>query len=186
MRHPSARSFRLSALSVLLALCLLSVGCNHPKTTAPPIATGFSCAAAGTYRGEEVAGTITRTAAGLLTISLTAPEELEGLSMVWDGETVTLKLLGIEWAISPDTIPEAALGERILRTLDAVVYGESEGDSILTDDGRLKTVGSASDTATADTAAFTLYSDPESGALLSLEVPSEELTLAFSEFQITS
>lgn len=184
MRHPSTRSLRLSTLSLLLALCLLIVGCHRPQTTAPPIATGFSCTARGTYRGEEVAGTITRTAAGLLTISLTAPEALDGLSMAWDGESVTLKLLGIEWAINPDTIPEAALGERVLRALDAVVYGEYADESALTDDGRLKTVGTAGDTA--DNAAFTLYSDPESGALLSLEVPSEELTLTFSEFQITS
>lgn len=168
-------------------LCVLLTGCNQATATAePPSATGFSCSAVGTYRGEEVAGTLNRTSAGLLTVSLTAPESLDGLTMVWDGEEVTLRLLGIEWAISPDAIPQAALGERILRALDAVVYGESETDSSLTDDGRLKTTGSAgTDAATTGNAAFTLYSDPATGALLSLEVPTEELTLTFSDFQTT-
>lgn len=166
-------------LSALLALCILLTGCNRTTaaTAEPPAATGFSCGFAGTYRGEEVAGSLQRSAAGLLTATLTAPESLSGLTMTWNGETVALSMLGLDWEMNPDAVPQAALGRRVLNALDAVVYGEGVGD--LTDDGRLKTVGAAGEDADGG---FTLYSDPATGDLLSLEVPSEELTLTFSEF----
>lgn len=162
---------------VLLALVVLLTGCN-PRSSSKvetPHVTGFSCSAAGTYREEAVAGTLTRSAAGLLTVTLSEPSSLDGLTMTWNGENVKLRMLGIEWSISPDAIPQAALGVRILQSLDAVVHGEGEGER--TADGRLRTTGTAGD------AAFTLYSDPATGALLSLEVPSEELTLTFSDFR---
>lgn len=135
---------------------------------------GFSCAVQGTYRGDTVAGTLQRGAAGLLTVTLDEPAALEGLTMTWNGETVTLQLLGVSWNVSPDALPQTALGVRLLDALDAVVYGESTGQPMA--DGRLCTTGMAGD------AAFTLYSDAATGALLSLEVPAEELTLTFSDF----
>lgn len=158
-----------------LILCLLT-GCSPKEDAAlPPAATGFSCGITGTYRGEETAGQLTRTAAGLLTVSLTKPAELDGLTMEWNGETVTLRMLGLSWSLSPEDVPQAALGQRILGTLDTVVYGSATGEVV---DGRLVTTGDAG-----DGTAFTLYSDPETGALLALEVPSEELSLTFVDFQ---
>ena len=110
-------------------------------------------------------------------MSLSQPDELNGLVMTWDGQTVTLEMLGLQWSLDPEKVPRAALGKRVLQTLDAVVYTTTDG--VLTEDGRLKTVGDA------DTGVpYTLYSDPESGALLSLEIPSEELYLVFSDFKI--
>jgi len=73
-------------------------------------------------------------------------------------------------------VPRAALGKRVMQSLDAVVY--SAADGVLTEDGRLKTVGNAE-----AGVPYTLYSDPETGALLSLEIPSEELYLVFSNFK---
>lgn len=159
-----------------LLLCLILVGCNTATTTGErPCAVGFSCTAAGTYRGDAVAGTVERSSAGLLTLTLTQPEELNGLTMTWDGQTVTLGMLGLKWSLSPDKVPSAALGKRLLQTLDAVVYTTTDG--VLTGDGRRKTTGELEGGVT-----YTLYSDPKTGALLSLEVPAEELQLEFDDF----
>lgn len=111
-------------------------------------------------------------------LSLTQPDELNGLTMTWDGQTVTLDMLGLRWSLSPEKVPSAALGKCILQSLDAVVYSTTEG--VLTEDGRLKTTGEAQ-----AGVPYTLYSDPETGALLSLEVPSEELYVVFSDFKTT-
>lgn len=158
-----------------LILCLL-IGCS-PKNEAalPPAATGFSCGITGTYQGDEVAGELTRTAAGLLTVSLTKPAELDGLQMEWNGEVVTLRMLGLSWTVDPADVPEAALGQRILDALDTVVYGGGTGEVV---EGKLVTTGDAG-----NGTPFTLCSDPATGALLSLDVPSEELSLTFVDFQ---
>ncbi|MBE6768927.1 MAG: hypothetical protein E7549_08515 [Ruminococcaceae bacterium] len=159
-----------------LLLCLLLAGCNTAAAVGErPIAVGFSCTAQGTYHGDEVAGKIERSSAGLLSFTLTKPDELNGLTMTWDGQTVTLGMLGLEWSLSPEKVPSAALGKRLLQALDAVVYTTTEG--VLTDDGRRKTTGEAEKGVT-----YTLYSDPKTGALLSLEVPAEELQLTFEDF----
>ena len=143
-----------------------------------PRAIGFSCAVQGTYHGESVAGSVQRSSAGLLTLTLTQPEELNGLTMTWDGQTVTLEMLGIKWSLDPETVPGAALGKRLLQALDAVVYQPAEG--ILTEDGRCKTIGELE-----GGVSYTLYSDPETGALLALEIPTEELSLTFTDFKMT-
>ena len=174
---------RSRSVAVLFSLCLCLCGFAACKTAEPPppppTATGFSCAAEGSYRGEPVAGTLSRTAAGLLTVTLSRPKTLEGVVMEWNGTDVTLRFGGLSWSVDPDTIPQTALGKRILQALDAVVYGESAG--VLTEDGRLKTEGTVG--SGEDAAPFTVWSDPQTGALLGLEVPSEELTLTFSDFQ---
>ncbi|MBE6758192.1 MAG: hypothetical protein E7552_06575 [Ruminococcaceae bacterium] len=159
-----------------LLLCLLLTGCNTAAAVGQrPIAVGFSCTAAGRYHGNEVAGKVERSSAGLLTLTLTKPDELNGLTMTWDGQTVTLDMLGLKWSLSPEKVPSAALGRRLLQALDAVVYTTADG--VLTEDGRHKTTGELEGGIT-----YTLYSDPETGALLSLEVPKEELYLTFADF----
>ena len=174
---------RRHLFAIICSLCLLLgfTACRKEKEpeAPPPTVTGFSCNAAGTYRGEGVAGTLTRTAAGLLTVTLSKPDTLSGLTMEWNGTDVNLKLMGLSFSVNPDTVPEAALGKRILQSLDAVVYGQAEGT--LTEDGRQKTEGTAGEGDSA--AAFTVWSDPATGSLLGLEVPAEELSLTFSEFQ---
>ncbi len=170
--HPN----RCKLIALFLPLCLL-LGCNRTAATGHlPIAVGFSCEAEGTLKGDPIAGSIQRSGAGLLRMSLTQPDELNGLTMTWDGQTVTLDMLGLQWSLDPEKVPRAALGKRVLQSLDAVVY--STADGVLTEDGRLKTVGDAE-----TGVPYTLYSDPESGALLSLEIPSEELYLVFSDFK---
>ena len=161
-------------LLLLLPLCLL-IGCNRPAVATPPTATGFSCTAVGTYRGEEIAGTLTRASAGLLTVTLTRPAALEGLTMEWNGESVSLGMLGLQWSLDPEKVPEAALGEQLLLALDTLVY--SAGDSETDAEGRVVT-RDADNT-------FTIYSDPNSGALLALEVPNAALSLTFSDFTKT-
>lgn len=160
----------------LLLLPLLLTGCKRPKEEpVPPVAAGFTCGFTGTYRGEAVAGRLERSSAGLLTVSLTEPQELAGLVAEWDGEQVTLRLMGLSWSVDAGTVPQAALGERVLGALDAVVYGTAAGT--VGADGRLTITGEAG-----EGASFTLYADPQTGALSALSVPSEELELTFSDF----
>ena len=163
----------------LLLLPLLLVGCKRaPKPKAAPAATAFSCTFSGQYGDMQVAGTLTRRSAGMLTASLTAPAELSGLAMTWDGEQMTVSMYGISLPFDVNDVPEAALGRRILCALDEVTYQTAAGT--LTPEGLLRTDGTA-----ADGAPFSLFSDPENGALLSLSVPSEGLLLTFSDFVTT-
>ena len=120
----------------------------------------------------ETGGTLTRAGAGMLTLSLTAPPELAGLTLTWDGEQMRAELLGVSFSLPPEQVPEAALGAQLLAALDGAQAGEGVPDGR----GRLATSGGGGENA------FTLYSDPSTGALLALSAPGQELELTFSDF----
>lgn len=161
-------------LPILLCLFLLT-GCDRRPADTPPITAGFTCGFSGTCRGMETAGTLTRAGAGMLVLSLTAPPELAGLTVTWDGEQVSCKLLGLSFSLPPESVPGAALGAGLLTALDSVQAGTGGSPD---GQGRLATPGGSGE------GAFTLYSDPATGALLALSAPGQELEITFSDFTV--
>lgn len=144
------------------------------KNAEDPVSTGFECDVSLTYRDMDVKGHLTRLTAGTLVMDITEPKSLEGMSMKWDGQTISVSMYGISFGVDPDAIPETALGKSILDALDGV---PADGDRTVTDEG-VMTKGDAAG------GEFTFISDPETGNLLSLTIPSVNLTAAFSNFQI--
>lgn len=170
------KAFRLSLLLVLLCSLLLC-GCAADPPAArsqQPVTMGFTCDMEGSYRGTAVAGQLSRSSVGLLTVRLSQPEDLSGLEMEWNGEKVMLRMFGLSVEVEPDTVPESALGVSILQSLDAAMQNPDGGT--LTDAG-MKTVGSC------ENGSYELISDPETGHLRSLSVPALEFTARFSNFQ---
>lgn len=158
-------------LPILLCLCLLT-GCDRPFSPAAPLTEGFTCSFSGSCGGLETAGTLTRPGPGMLTLTLTAPPELAGLTLTWDGEQVTAGLLGLSFSLPQESVPGTALGAELTAALDGARRGEGAPDG----QGRFATAGGGGDDA------FTLYSHPDTGALLSLSMPGRELELTFSDF----
>lgn len=162
---------RLAVL--VLGLVMVLTGCRSAAPTADPVGEGFTCAVKATYRDLAVSGTLSREAAGMLTLSFDEPETLAGLTARWDGETVTLSMYGLSFSVDPDTVPEGALGEELIAAFDAALRGEGER---AVDDGVLTVAG------TGQNGAYTLTFDAATGAPLSLSVPALPLTATFSEF----
>lgn len=165
---------RLSCL-LLSALTLFSLSAcsSGKKGTEEPVTAGFECDMDVQYRDMDVKGHLTRQTAGTLRMEVTEPASLNGLSMEWNGENVQLRLHGLSFDVDPSAIPQSALGKGILGALDTAL-GLHE-DRTVTEEG-VATKGSSLD------GEFTLVSDPETGSLLSLTIPSLELTAQFSNF----
>ncbi len=160
---------RFVAFSLLLLLVLSGMGCRK-ETAVPPITTNFSCEFHAIYRELAVAGTLTRRTAGSVSLTFTEPETLNGLSATWDGEAVKLSFLGLEYTLSPESVPEAALGKGLLAVLDAALRNEGDitqdGDAVV-----LQGVCNNHD--------YTYRYDKESGAPVSLVIPSLPLSVTF-------
>ena len=98
--------------------------------------------------------------------------------MSWDGENISMKMYGLTFGVDPSEIPESALGKGLVDALDvALRAGSSAGE--VTEEG-IKTEGESVN------GQFEILSDPESGHLLSLKIPSLNLTAAFSNFAVTT
>ena len=100
---------------------------------------------------------------------------LDGLTMKWDGETISFELYGMAFGVDPEAIPESALGQSIVNALDAV--GQTEAAAANAEDG------SAVVTGTSVSGEFELAFDPASGQLLSLRFPDLGMNATFSNFQ---
>ena len=157
-------------------LIVLLVGCSRINPPETPISTCFKCDAEIQYKDMSIKGHITRVSAGTLKVELTEPASLNGMSMEWDGETISVELYGMTFNVDPSTIPTSGLGESILDALDTTM--RTKGNSTLTDEG-LKT------SATGQNGDFVVLSDPSTGSLISLTIPTINLSASFSNFAVS-
>ena len=161
------------------ALCLILAMSSCQKSgggAEAPVVTGFECDGALTYRDMEITGHLTRLNAGTLTLAFTEPASLKDMTMMWDGENISMKMYGLTFGVDPSEIPESALGKGIVDALDVALRGGGGGARV-TEEG-VKTEGDSVN------GQFELLSDPESGSLLSLKVPSLNLKADFSNFAV--
>ncbi|MDD2361815.1 MAG: hypothetical protein PHH84_02480 [Oscillospiraceae bacterium] len=162
-------------LFILLSLLLILPSCSKKASSEQPIMIGFSCNIEAKYDEMNIKGYLTRSAAGTLRFDIDEPETLNGLSMQWDGNEISIKLNGISFNVEPDNIPQSALGKCILGALDSALGVRDAGE--LTDEGLLtKGVSSAGE--------FEIISDPATGSLLNLKMPSVKLEAKFSDFKL--
>ena len=99
------------------ALCLILAMSSCQKSgggAEAPVVTGFECDVALTYRDMEITGHLTRLNAGTLTLAFTEPASLKDMTMMWDGENISMKMYGLTFGVDPSEIPESALGKGIV------------------------------------------------------------------------
>ncbi|MDD4546688.1 MAG: hypothetical protein PHR24_05275 [Oscillospiraceae bacterium] len=164
-------------LLILLSVSLIFTSCSKKSKSEQPIMIGFSCNIEVKYDEMNVKGYLTRSAAGTLCFDIAEPETLKDLSMQWDGSEISIKLNGISFNVEPDKVPQSALGKCILGALDSALGVRDVGE--LTDEGLLtKGVSSAGD--------YEIISDPATGNLLNLRMPSVKLEATFSDFKLNT
>lgn len=165
----------LLALTLCAGVAACAAGGRGGGGAETPVTTGFECDADVTYRDMQVKGHLTRLTTGTLTLDIDEPETLKGMTMQWDGETVSVKMYGLSFGLDPAAVPETALGRSLLAALDAALHPSGEGT--VTENGLVTNGQAAGGT-------FTITSDPETGSLLSLEIPSAQLKATFTNFTL--
>ena len=156
-------------IACVLAVCMLG-GCGASSDeTKEPVTDGFSCAAQITYGEMELTARLSRTAEETFTVSFESPKSLKGVTVGLSGTDMTLELGGMSVAVPTERVPQRALILCLARVLEAdqptglrtedgyVIEGEVEGES------------------------YTMVCDPDSGLPRSLTVPSQELTVTFTD-----
>lgn len=156
-------------LSVLVLSVILLTGCG--KAASPPVTDGFRCAVTLRYDETVYEGTLERQTAQSGTLVLTAPLAVEGLTMTWTGEEVTLSYGGMELKLNEEQLPVGAAIKVMCRALDSCAE-------------RVQKEGAAADMSgeLAGTP-FTMAFDTDNGYPLSLELPSVPLVVTFSAWE---
>lgn len=157
----------LVAIAAFALLCTVGCGLRRPREAR---VADFSCRIEATMGDLSLSGTLTRYTAGTLELAFDKPEMLKGLTALWDGNVVTLQMLGLEFDVDPASVPESALGNEIVGVLDQVLKAEVEGKTkgeTLVFEGTL------------NGHAYTLVCNGESGLPQSLSMPARDLYAKF-------
>ena len=150
------------------ALMLCAVGCTRDKP-AETVTDGFTCRVAAVYREMNVEGDLYCAEDGDLSLTFSLPKSLQGVTLGWDGDEITLALGDMKMDVPADSVPQSALIRCLSRVLTAPHGAGSD-----TDDGYV-VKGEVEDTA------YTIIFDSASGLPRSLSVPDEELEAIFAD-----
>ena len=154
--------------AAVVALMLCVSGCTGDKP-AETVTDGFTCRVAAAYREMNVEGDLVCADDGDLSLTFTLPKSLQGVTLGWDGEEITLSLGEMTMDMPADSVPQSALIRCLSRVLTA-----PHGDGTDTEDG-YRVTGEVEDTA------YTIVFDSATGLPLSLSVPDEELEATFTD-----
>lgn len=169
MKHPVTGRKTSAVAGFLAAAFLLLSGCQAAPPT-PPCTEGIDYRITATCGELTVSGTLTRPSPATLSLALTEPATLKGLTLRWDGTQLTATWHGLSVPLNREELPDTALIEGLIGALEAAPAAENR---TVTEEGVL-TEGNLNGNA------FHLLSDPTTGALIKLEIPTLAITVAFA------
>ncbi len=169
-------------LCILAAgLFLLCCGCQNARITKESIVfpRAFSATLHITHRETEFDAVYTRAADGTATTCLQSPEAVRSLEIVQTANTCQFRFLGLELKTPEALLPDAAFAKLLYAALESA---ESGARCVVTTHGESLVYSGMTEAGDA----FTLTRNAGTGALETLTVDGQKLSVTFSDFQITA
>ncbi|MCL2055733.1 MAG: hypothetical protein FWH02_00765 [Oscillospiraceae bacterium] len=126
------------------------------------------------YRDLHATATITRETPGACSVSFTSPASLADMSFVFHDGVVDIAYKGIGFTFSPNSLPGGAVAKVAVAAINKAM--RDDGLEVEYTEGALILNGIM------ENGAFTLRIDPESGNLLKLAIPAQQLEIDFFGF----
>lgn len=170
------QSYRFkTVLSLVVTACVLLFGCARKQET-PPIMdenlpNGFSATVTFTVSGVTAVADIERSASETLTLTLTEPKSLYGISFILDKETAKATYKGMELDLGSDGLITKLAVSSMLKAVNAVL--EEKNIKAKRVENAIIVSG------TKENMDFTATLDPKTGMLVSLSIPSLDLNASF-------
>ena len=160
----------ISVLMILMLLC----GCSKNTKTSTPVTKGISFTADVTYYNENYTCDVDVNEEGIMSAKVTYPEELKGVSLRFDGETVTAEYLGLTYTLKTDTMPLGNVALSIYKvftdvTEKGLMAEQNEGNCIIENE------------VNGEKYEFTFS---PSGLPLELKIPDKEFQVVFNNVTI--
>lgn len=168
----------LSSLILFLFLRVLLPNEANGGTGLLDSLLSFRCKASISYGEMEATADIVRSLDGTTRITLNTPEALNGLQFDFSESNVSLNFKGMKLDVEPSSFLASSMASVMVGAVESALQDENLNTN--SKDGVL-TVTSKNETGN-----FTLTLDEETGAPLSLSVPSLNLDCNFTEFQPAS
>ena len=166
--------------AVLLSVLLMACRGGRDAGGLPPLdlAKGFTAKADIRFGGIEATATLNRIADGICDVTLIAPKALNGMKFQYNGSDIEISYLGMSVKTSDDSLLANAMAAALVKAVDAAA--RDSGISMKKSGKTILMKG------TNDNGAFELRLDKNTGALLSLKIPSMDLECTFSDMTVES
>ena len=165
-------------LCLLLALLLMLPACGgsgQGKADQPPVLPEqFEADMTAVISERTVKAHIVRHALLSCEIQITEPQMFRGVTILWNGDSYRVEYNALGFDIDLSQFPQSALGAAVVNSIEALARLESL--DISERDGRWYYRGETK------SGAFELVQAGETGALLSVSVPSCKLEATFTGF----
>lgn len=165
------------AIPVLMSvLCILLLASCASKPVKPPqLPAEFTCQAKVSVQDEQLDCTIIRTQ-NETTLSLTAPEALNGMTFIFSGNQCSVSYKGLTYGVSDEMLPETAFAGSVAAALNNAVHPENLVYAGRDGDAAVFTGGS-------DEHAYKIYVDMKSNTIRELELSDLKIKALFSYYK---
>lgn len=173
-----AKSWRILAASVLLALCCAGCGKSasgdapSAESVAEAVSRPFDVVADIKMGGIEAQADLNRTEDGVCTFVFQKPSALEGMTITLDADTIGLSYLGLSVEADSEKVLSSNVTKAIVASINAAA--QPNGVSVAVDGSAILVSG------TTDSGDFTLRLDQKNQSMLTLSIPNLDLECHFS------
>lgn len=177
MRRKSFAEFIIPFVIILTVFA----GCNKSGgilTKTPDLSKPFQSSVKLQAGELELDGTIKRYGMGIWEMTVTSPETLAGLSMTGSDSGVTASLGELELSVPMENVNDKAVFALLFKAIDSAAAADVLTCSD-TEDGKVYSGEFSYGT-------YTMTFDPQSLALVKIEIPSAEICVEFTDFEIIS
>ena len=165
---------KVKLINLLLVFLVLFAGCKGPAAPTASMDEKFTCIAKLNYNGSEFKAAVTKESPGCYTIEIIEPVNLRGIMLQWNDGDLSVGYKGLSVKIDPALLPDTAFGAILINSFNAAA-GE-DGYRITNDGDTVRLEG------TSESGDFSIVLDKETGMLMSIDVPSVNLTAIFEEY----
>lgn len=124
---------------------------------------------------EEISAHLSYHGFGSCVLVFTSPENLKGLSAVWQGDKCVLTYNNLSYTADLNKLPEGFFGKAALAVFDKLF--DVESFTVVKEDDKWVYKGEI------NSGTFRLVQDSGSGAFETLEIPEIKLTMKFQNFK---
>ncbi len=152
------------------------------KTKAAPLqlpsqlAQPFKAKAIIEYDGLSISALFSKEAENRFRLEFQGPKPLEGMSMLFETDLVTISYRGLTGSYRPGSLPQAAVGQLLTEAVGLLCQGEKI--QLELDGSALKATG----VLTGKEDSFAAVIDASSGTLQTLVIPDRDFGVTFEDF----
>lgn len=158
---------------------MLCCGCQNAKPFSDSVdfPAAFSASVHIVHREIEFDAVCTCTADGVVTLNMQSPEAVRTLTFIQTKEVCTVQFLGLELKTPEILLPDASFVKLLCAAVESAQSGTRCVVSVQGEDAVYSGMTEAGDT-------FAITQNIQDGALRSLLMDGQKLTVTFSDFQI--